>query len=134
MSMAEIDVLMGEYVDLMEIKDRQIIMPNEIESRASKFLTAGAHCINWRSHYAELLHGAEARSDVAYKIALFQATGRNITEMKVIADTDPIYQEEQKKVKGYKDKMQYFQMYYELFNNAHIFYRQKMSQTHKESF
>lgn len=131
--MSDIERMLGEYVDLMEIKNRQIVPPIEAEYRASLFLTACAHAINWRATYAELLHNATARAEVSYKIALFQANGRNVTEAKIVADADPDNQAAQIKVRELESKVDYFQTYYQLFMNAHIFYRQMASQIYKEA-
>lgn len=131
--MSEIDRQLEQYVDLMEIKNRQIIPPSEAEYRASLFLTACAHCINWRATYAELKHGAEARRDVAYKLALIRAEAKNAQLAKAIAEADPEYQKEMINANQLEDKVKYFEMYYQLFTNSHIFYRQTSSQIHKES-
>jgi hypothetical protein len=121
--MNDIDRQMGRYVELMEIKDRQILSPSEAEYRASVFLTACAHCTNLRMTYSELLNGAKARAAVAYKIALLDAKGKNVPQCEAIAEADPEYLREITNVGNYEAGVKYFEQYYQTFNNTHIMYR-----------
>ncbi len=123
----------SEYVEMMEIKDRQIIPPSEAEYRASLFLTACAFVVDLKAQYSELHHVATAKTNVAYKMAIGRAGGRNITESKVNADADPEYAAAQKEADDLEEKADYFSTYYQLFTNAHIFYRQMSSQIHRET-
>lgn len=95
----------------------------EAEKRASMFLEAMAYVTELR----HLLSGEKIRAistqTAVYAEELYKATGKTVTENKIAAEASKEYITSREDLEGLDNDLSYLKAHYEVFNNAHIFYR-----------
>jgi len=95
----------------------------EAERRAGEFLMAQATITNWRH-----LLSAEKIKLTSVQIAVFaeemsKGTAKTVTENKLAAESSPVYIKAREDLEQVENDLSYLKAYYDVFQNAHIFYR-----------
>jgi hypothetical protein len=131
--MADLRETLSRFIDLLQIsEEKKMVTPDEAEFRAIEFLRACSYVAHMRHLFSNQHVGAVAEQSTAYKLAIIRAEGKNITERKVIAEADPEYVLATKKAAELQNDIDFLRQHYDIFNNAHILYRQIYSQIQKE--
>lgn len=96
----------------------------EAEKRASQFLAVMATITDWR----HTLGGEKIRSlsvqTAVYAVELGKGTAKTMTENKVTAEASEPYMNAREELERIENDLSYLRSYYEIYQNAHVFYRQ----------
>jgi hypothetical protein len=95
----------------------------EAEKRAGEFLAAQAMITNWR----HLLSTDKIRllsvQTAVYAQQMLKGTAKTVTENKLTAEASEEYTSAREALEQIENDLSYLKAYYDIFNNAHIFYR-----------
>lgn len=95
----------------------------EAEQRAGEFLAAMAHITNIK----HLLSGEKIKltsiQTATYATEMLKGTAKTVTENKLTAEASATYTTAREELEGIENDISYLKAYYDIFNNAHIFYR-----------
>lgn len=120
--MKEIKEIITKYAEILPLN--KSISTSEAEKRAGDFLTVMASITDWR----HILSGDKIRLQSAhnavYAEELSKATGKTVTENKVTVEASEAYQFAREELEKIENDLSYLKAYYDIFNNAHVFYRQ----------
>jgi hypothetical protein len=96
----------------------------EAEKRAGEFLSAMAGIAD-RKHYLtnEKIKLLSVQS-ATYAQELSKGTAKTMTENKVTAEASSEYTKAREELESIDNDISYLRSYYEIFHDAHIFYRQ----------
>ncbi len=95
----------------------------EAEKRAGLFLEAMATITDIRHSFnAEKIRALSSQTAV-FAQELSKGTAKTMTENKMSAEASPSYVEARETLEGIENDLSYLKAYYDIFNNAHIFYR-----------
>lgn len=100
------------------------ISTSEAEKRASLFLEAMAKVTDMRHTLAEGKVKATSIQAAVYAEELAKGTAKTMTENKVTAEASAEYAAAREELENIENDVNYLKAYYEVFSNAHIFYRQ----------
>lgn len=119
----EVAALVEEGVKLLPPSSRL-----EIEKKAARFLVLKAALADaiWTLESKALEATSVVKAD--YIRALDEAQVKTIAEKQLRADADPDYLQNKELLGECKIALDWLQTYADIFNNAHIFYRQQMKQ------
>jgi hypothetical protein len=95
----------------------------EAEKRAASFLLIAAHITNWRYELSQHKIKLLSVQTAVYAEQLFKGTSKTMTENKVSAEASLDYMKAREDLEMIENDLAYLKAYYEVFNNAHIFYR-----------
>lgn len=95
----------------------------EAERRAGEFLAAMAAITNYRHIFSEDRIKFTTIQSVVYAEELSKGTAKTVTENKVTVEASPAYTEAREALERIENDINYLKAFYEVFNNAHIFYR-----------
>lgn len=118
----DVKVEMEEYATLLPVH-KSISMP-EAEKRAGMFLQAQANITEYRHLLNEEKIRLQSVQSAVYAEELSKCTGKTVTENKVTVDASEAYQNAREDFERIDNDMAYLKAYYDIFNNAHVFYRQ----------
>lgn len=121
--MEQIKKLIDKYVKMLPIEGK-FLPPTEAEKRASDFLVACAHVTNHRHDLGNTKIEAVSLERAVYGAVVSNADSKKVTEQRIMAEADKDYQTARENLEQVDNDMTYLKTYYEIFNNAHIFYRQ----------
>lgn len=96
----------------------------EAETRAGEFLVACAHIANWRHVLTDEKIKLSSQQTVAYVTELNKGTAKTVTENKATAEASTGYTNAREDFERIENDLTYLKTYSDIFNNAHIFYRQ----------
>lgn len=96
----------------------------DAEIKASEFLAINAQIISMKLELQSYQVRLISLQDAVYKDAVMNAGGKNVTESKLIAEATKDYQLTRENVENINAQLDYLKHFIDLFNNAHIFYRQ----------
>ena len=121
MTLDEVKKLINETNSLLPI-GTSVSQP-DAEKRAGEFLMAMAS-ISWVKHEI----GASKIKNESLQVSIFAAelskgTAKTMTENKVTAEASEIYQSVREAYEGDENDLSYLKAMYEVYSNAHIFYR-----------
>lgn len=95
----------------------------EAERRAGEFLAAQATLIDLKHTFSsEKIKLLSAQSAV-YAQELFKGTAKTVTENKVAVEASEEYTKAREALEQVDNDISYLKAYLDVFNNAHIFYR-----------
>lgn len=100
------------------------ISTSEAEKRASQFLEAMAKVTDMRHTLAEQRVKATSVQAAVYAEELAKGTAKTMTENKVTAEASAEYHIAREDFESIENDVTYLKAYYEIFQNAHVFYRQ----------
>lgn len=122
--MKEIKDYIEKYTKLLPVGTS--ISYAEAERRAGEFLTAMATITDWRHAFSEDKIRRMSLQTAVYATELARGTAKTMTENKVTAEASPSYTEARENLEFAENDITYLKTYYEIFFNAHVFYRQQM--------
>jgi hypothetical protein len=117
----EIKKTLEEYSKLLPVNGS--VSYTEAERRAGKFLEAQAQISEWRHILSEEKIRLVSQQAAVYAEELSKCTGKTVTENKVTVEANSTYQRVREDFEYVENDVSYLKAYYEIFNNAHIFYR-----------
>lgn len=95
----------------------------ESERRAGEFLGAMAYITNLRHILSKDKIRLLSVQTAVYAEQLSKGTAKTMTENKVTAEASIEYMESREELENAENDLSYLKAYYEIFNNAHVFYR-----------
>lgn len=95
----------------------------EAERRAGEFLSAMATITNFRHILGEDKIRLLSIQTAVYAQELSKGTAKTVTENKLAAEASAEYTQAREDFERIENDIAYLKAYYEIFNNAHIFYR-----------
>lgn len=101
----------------------------EAERRAGAFLDAMAACADWKHEFTKVKIKQLSVQTAIYAQELVKGTGKTVTENKTAAEASAVYQTAREGLEETENDISYLKTYYEVFNNAHIFYRNLMKES-----
>lgn len=96
---------------------------SEAERRAGEFLMAMALVTDLRHVLSEDKIRALSVQTAVYAQELAKGTAKTMTENKVTAEASGAYTQAREDLERVENDVSYLKAYYEIFSNAHIFYR-----------
>lgn len=96
----------------------------EYERRASEFLTALARIADWKHMLSEEKIRLTSIQLAVYADQLSRGSEKTITANKTIAEASPEYTKAREDLEFIENDISYLKTHYEIYNNAHLFYRQ----------
>jgi hypothetical protein len=118
----ELAEFIEEYMKLLP--SDEVVHPREAERRASQFLTAIAVLAQYKHTLGSQRIKATSLERVANAQAIQLASGKTITEKKVEAEASSVYIAAREAFETEENDISYVRTLMEVFNNAHIQYRQ----------
>lgn len=119
--MTEIKDMIDKYVLLLPV-NASISAP-EAERRAGEFLSAMATITNFRHLFSEDKIRCLSVQTATYAEELAKGTAKTITENKTVAEASQSYMASREALEHIENDLSYLKSYYEIFQNAHVFYR-----------
>jgi hypothetical protein len=117
----EIKEFIDEYKRLLPLS--KSISSVEAERRAGKFLEAMATIADCKHEFTKVKIKDLSVQTATYAQELAKGTGKTITENKVTAEASEVYVTAREALEGTENDISYLKTYYEIFNNAHVLYR-----------
>lgn len=110
------------YAKLLPVKNG--VSYTEAEKRAGEFLDAQAHITNWRHMLSDEKIRLTSTQTAVFAQELFKGTAKTVTENKLNAEACPEVIRIREELERIDNDLSYLKCYYDIFYNAHIFYRQ----------
>lgn len=101
----------------------------EYERRASEFLTALARIADWRHLLSEEKIKYTSVQLAVYAEQLFKGSEKTVTANKTIAEASAEYTAAREDLERIENDLSYLKIQYEVYLNAHLFYRQLSKET-----
>lgn len=95
----------------------------EAERRAGEFLSIMAQITEWRHILSENKIGELTTQTAVFAEQLSLGTAKTVTENKLTAESSKVYSDAREAFERTENDLTYLKAYYEIFNNAHVFYR-----------
>jgi hypothetical protein len=111
----------GKYAKLLPANSN--LDPQANEKKASQFLTAMAEVSEWRHAYAQELIKLLSVQTATFAEELSKGTAKTVTENKLTAESSDVYTTAREQLEEVENNLSYLKSYYEIFQNAHVFYR-----------
>lgn len=121
MSFEQLQALVDKHVDLVEVTSSAI---SEARERAARFLVIQAHLANHIKILDDIKVKASTLEKASYAQAMMKQTGKNVTENKINAEADPEYASARESVELIEAEHNWTKRHFEIFDNAHIMFRQ----------
>lgn len=119
--MSDMKEFISKYTALLPVGTS--ISYTEAEKRAGEFLVAMATITSWRHDFTvEKIKLLSVQTSV-YAQELGKGTAKTMTENKVTAEASGEYTRAREDLEMVDNDISYLRTFYEIFNNAHIFYR-----------
>lgn len=112
----------SKYAALLPVQ--KTISTVEAERRAGEFLHAQSQITEWRHILSEEKIKLTSAQTAVYAQELAGCTGKTITENKIAVEANRTYQSAREDLESIDNDVAYLKAYYDIFNNAHVFYRQ----------
>lgn len=119
--MSEMKSYIEEVAALLPVDNS--ISYTEAEKRASIFLSAQARITNWRHLLGNEKIKLLSIQTAVYAQELAKGTAKTMTENKVTAEASEAYTKAREDLELIENDISYLKAYYEIFGNAHIFFR-----------
>lgn len=121
MSFDQLQALVDKHIDLVEVTSSAVL---EARERAAKFLVIQAHLANHLKILDDIKVKASTLEKASYAQALMKQAGKNVTENKINAEADPEYANARESVELIEAEHNWTKRHFEIFDNAHIMFRQ----------
>lgn len=109
------------HVDLIEISASSLAKGREY---TAKFLVIQSMLSSYLKQVEEDKAKSSSISSAEYSTAIAQADGKNITEKRTMAESNPTYMASREKVEELDALIRWVKTHIEIFNNAHVMFRQ----------
>lgn len=119
--MREIKEFIEKYEALLPVSSS--ISYTEAERRAGEFLSAMAMITSWRHVLSEDKIRLLTVQTAAYASEMFKGTAKTVTENKLAAEASTEHTRAREELERIENDIAYLKAFYDIFNNAHIFYR-----------
>lgn len=119
--MKEIKEYIDKYTKLLALA--KSISYTEAEKRASEFLGVMATITEWKHVMAEDKIRLTSVQTAVYAEQLSLGTAKTMTENKVTAEASLDYTKAREELERIENDISYLKAYYDIFKDAHIFYR-----------
>lgn len=119
--MTEMKEFLAKYEALLPVGG-SLSMP-EAERRASEFLSAQATIANWRHILSDDKVRLMSVQTAVYAEQMHKGTAKTVTENKLVAEASEEYTRAREEYERMENDLSYLKAYAEIFQNAHIFYR-----------
>jgi hypothetical protein len=96
----------------------------EAEERASSLLIIAAELYKQKYNLENKLIKSSSIQRVSFSKSIHEAEGKNVTEKKVKAESDPTYIKDREESEELENDVSYLKAIIEIFQNAHIMWRQ----------
>lgn len=120
-------ILKEVYEDILKL---QALLPlgksisfTEAERRAGEFLLGMAKITDAKHGLSERKINALSIQTVVYADTLQKGQSKTMTENKIYAEANREYIEVREALESIENDISYLKSYFDIFNNAHIFYR-----------
>lgn len=120
--MNEIKDQINKFEALLPVP-QSISMP-EAERRAGEFLVVMAKIADWKHLLGKEKIKLTSIQTAIYAEELSNGKAKTMTENKVTAEASTRYISSREALEEMDNDISYLKTYYEIFNNAHLFYRQ----------
>lgn len=110
-----------KYSDLLPLGNS--VSFAEAERRAAEFLRALATVTNLRHMFSGEKIKLLSIQTSTYAVELNKGTAKTVTENKLTAEASKEYIKAREDLEAVENDISYLKAYYEIFTNAHIFYR-----------
>jgi hypothetical protein len=106
------------------------ISSSEAEKKASMYLLVLAKIADTRHILAEEKIKATSIQTVTFAEVLSEQKAKTVTENKMNAEANPFYIKTRESVEELENDIVYLKAYFDVFTNAHLFYRAVMKGEH----
>lgn len=117
-----IDEFISNHIDLITVDNRGLAQATE---RAAKFLVAQAVISSEIKNLEEQKAKIQTLNSTNYSLAIQGCDAKNITEKKMLADTDANYTEVRELLETIEANIGYLKTHIRIFENAHVLFRQQ---------
>lgn len=125
MDFDQLQALVLKHIGEIEINRDAIL---DARNRAARFLVIQSHLNDHMKILADVKVKASTEEKATYAQAILSAGGKNVTEGKIIAEANPIYAKARETVELIDSEFNWTKKHYEIFENAHIMFRQIASE------
>lgn len=119
--MTDISILIEEYSKLLPVGSSLSFV--ELERRAGEFLTAMAKITDLKHMLVSEKIKAESLQVAVYAQEMSKGTAKTMTENKLLAESSETYRKAREELDQLENDISYLKAYYDIFLNAHVFYR-----------
>lgn len=116
-----IEEFIDEHISLITVDNRSLAQATE---RAAKFLVAQAVLSSEIKNLEEQKAKIQTLNSTNYAVALQGVDAKNVTEKKMLADTDKNYTEVREALEVVDANITYLKTHIRIFENAHVLFRQ----------
>lgn len=120
--MKDFDDFVERYLEMLPTEG--VVSDVEAQRRASEFLVACSHLVAYKHQVRDELIKAKSVRDASYAQAMANAQGSNAPTREANASADPMYMRNREEYESAENRVYTIQTYYDIFFNAHVFYRQ----------
>ena len=121
MKFEELKELIDEHIDLILLDAKAL---KEAQDRATRFLVVVSVLSNYRLDLEKKKTKLITLREAHFSQALGRSEAKNVTEKKMEAESDPKYTGQREAVEEIDSEISWVKCHIEIFNNAHITYRQ----------
>ena len=119
--MKEVKEFVDRYSKLLALN--KSISTSEAEKHAGEFLLAMAKLTDVRHLFAEDKIQLTSLQTAVYAEEMSKGTAKTVTENKMMAEATAEYTKAREDLERVDNDIAYLRAYYDIFNNAHLFYR-----------
>jgi hypothetical protein len=113
--------LIDKYSNLLPVGTS--ISYTEAERRAGEFLVAMAKITDYKHVLTEGKIRSLSLHNAVYASQMAKGTAKTVTENKLTVEASDEYRGARENLEDIENDISYLKSFYEIFNNAHIFYR-----------
>lgn len=121
MDLQQVTNLINEHIDLVEVNASALASSKD---RAAKFLVIQAILATYLKGLEDGKAKLKTMVDATYAQSILGASGKNVTENKIIAEADPAYARVREGSEELDSEINWIKTHMKIFENAHILFRQ----------
>lgn len=121
MTMKDLSEIVSRYSKLLPLN--QSISTVDAEKKASEFLVALAELADLKHAFMEQKIKLVSLHTSVYAEEMSKGTSKTMTENKLVAEASKAYISARESMENIENDINYIKSYYEIFLNAHLFYR-----------
>jgi hypothetical protein len=121
MATMELKTIIEEYARLLPIGTS--VSYTEAEKRAGEFLVAMAKITDLKHTFSNEKIRLQSIQTAVFAQEIAKGDGKTITKDKLVAEASEAYQVAREDLEMVDNDISYLRAYYDIMNNAHIFYR-----------
>lgn len=119
--MSEMTDYIQKYTALLP--RQSFISQDEAEKKAGEFLCAQAKITEWKHLLTSEKIKLLSLQTATYATEMSKGTAKTVTENKLTAEASVDYVKAREELEQVENDLSYLRSFYDIFNNAHIFYR-----------